>query len=243
MPPYHLEAGQAFGAGGQYVILVQHLQHGGAHQAGDQSNGIKRKGEHRQHPVPPAQPLAGREYLQLHGKSQLQNVTDDEIGDGNADDGDEHADIIDGLARLLCGDGAQEQAYHQSKAESADAQSRGIGKGLGNGVVYGTAVVDQGIAQVSLEQVAQVGEILLDKRFIHAIVGHHVGFDGRCHLIAVEGIAGQQAHQDEDESDQHQQCDHGDEAAFDDISCHRLNLFRSGESGAAAIAAKKRAVP
>ena len=141
--------------------------------------------------------------------------------DRHAEDGDEDHQVIRPLAALDAGEDAEAYAQHQADRAGRKAQRAGDGKARGDHVVDRAVLVLKGDAEVSVQQVVHVGEVLLDLRLVQAVLGLHVRADFRQdHLFVGKRIARDGLHQDERRRQDDPQRQDGDQQTLDDVFDH-----------------------
>ena len=213
---------EALGAGRADVVGAQHLDHRGAHQAGDDGDLRQRERDDGQGEVvethSPEIETGYGEPTEPQSEDQRQQRTGDEGRYRNADHGDAHGGIV--RSRVLPHGGGDPEANASEKrdrdGESADG--KGDGQALGQEFRDVLVLVLHRRAEIACNHIAQVFEVLLMDRLIEAEAGAHVGFDfgGQLAVDGV-GVAGRGPHQEEGDGDYGQHGGDGGENAPRDV--------------------------
>ena len=147
-------------------------------------------------------PARDVEPIEFKAEDESEEGADDKGGQADADHGDGHEGVVDTGIAMGGGIDAEGDADEKGDEQSGKADGSGDGPALSDDFVDGETLVSEGRAEVPLDEVAHVLDILNDEGFIEAVVGFHFGDemlgDG---FLVEEGAAGGEADQEEGNGD------------------------------------------
>ena len=192
--PDDLAPAQALGDGGADVVGGDHLEHGGAHVAGDRRHGGEAEGEGGHEGGGEALVAGDREDRPLHREEVLQQAADDEARDRDADEDEDDGEVVEALAAVERREDAEPEAEDDGERHGAEAEVERDREGGPDDVVDPAAALGERVAEVALGEVRHVDQVLLDQRLIEAVVGVQARPDLGGDARAGEGVAGDEAH-------------------------------------------------
>ena len=202
--------GHALGARGSDIILLHDLEHRGTGHARDVRDGGEGEARHRQDVVLPCAQAVGRQPLEHAGEQIQQQNGDDEQRHAHADGRDHHGYAVKQAAALDRGGHAQQHADHQRQQHRQNTDARGNREAALDQVVDLHAGILIGNAEVAVENLVEVGEILFIQRLIQTVFLVEALHDGLGHALLAFGkrAAGNGMHQKEAGGNQN---DNGDD--------------------------------
>ena len=218
----HLIGGDALGAGGADVILVQGVQHAGLGQTGDVGHGVHRKADDRQDVVG-VLGAPGGHPAQLDGEHQQQQGGQHEAGGRSGQSGEEHDDAVDDFAAVQRGHRAKHQAEGDGHRRRRQAQLRADLHAGGDGLKHVAAGLEADAEVMVEQQPAHVVHILHRHGLVQAVAGlqrRHNG--GAQRLFRAERAARNGIHREEGDGADDEDGQDRQKYALHHIFCHKI---------------------
>ena len=229
--------GKAFCAGGSDVVLAEFFEHGGADHSGEDGGEGAAHGDGGQDEMGDAAGSADRKPAEFDGDKQDEDGAEGEGGEGQAEQADEaEGAVLPAVAAESggdsCGDGEQD-----CNEDGGDGELNGVGV-AGEDEVSDRIVEAEGVAEVSVEDSSPVVDVLGVEGQVESVSvtqGDDVGRSGTFAQHLLDGVAGDEVNEDEDDGDN--QPDYGNRV--DEAEEQRANgagNLEAGQSGSSAIA-------
>ena len=242
--------GQPLGSCRPDIVLVGDVEDGGAGDPRDDSEGDRAQRDGRQdevadrvperleiqrqervdhdevrlelHADPRIDPPAGGQPVQLGREDVLQRVAEHEDRDGYPEERDDGHHAVAELLRVAGGPSTERHADADREQHRPGGQLDGGGEARKQ-LIDDRAVVDHALAEVALQQLRHVEQVLLVERLVQAHAGHDLGCQLRRGVLSEQGldrVSRDEVDDREDEDGQAEQDrDRGDESS-DDVPQH-----------------------
>src|SRR5450756_16069 len=195
MPENDKRLGESFCPRCRDVLLAQDLEHGRTHKACYECYRIPCQRKGGKDDLSKGTPAGGRHDVQSQGKDEHEQYRHDEVGDGHAQECNEHHEIVLPAVLPECTPDAQRDADDDGEKHRHRSQYGRHGKSIIDDVVDSTVFVLETGTEVPPQKVLDVVDILLPDRIVQVIAGLEVLDDLRWQLLfAGEGPRWKQAH-------------------------------------------------
>ena len=155
------ELAHALGSGGADIVLSDHVQHAGAHEAGDVAAGRQRQGDHRKHVGRSAGEAGGRYQFQFHGEQNHKRGGDHKARNRDSHRGKHPDHIVLPLLPAQRRETAKRYADHRSHHHRNGADLGGdrerLLDNIHNRLILGLHIAD---AEIAVQQVFQIIRVL-----------------------------------------------------------------------------------
>src|SRR5450830_264970 len=180
------------------VLLAQDLEHGRAHKTCYECYRIPCQRKGGKDNLFYGTPASGRHEVQSQGKDEHEQYRHDEVGNGYAQERDEHHEIVLPAVLPECTPDAQRNADADGKNHRHHSQCSRHRKSIIDDVVDSTVRVLETGTEVTPQKVLHVVDILLPERVVQVIADLEVLDDLSWQLLfAGEGPRWKQAHHEE----------------------------------------------
>ena len=160
----------------------------------------------------------------MQGKGGNEQRPQDKRGHAKADHGQRHWDMVPGAVLFERGRHARHQPQRERDDQGLAAEFQRHRKGVRNNLVDSSAGIFEGRAEIALQQMFHLQQVLLEQRFVQPVVRFHPRPDfGRDLLFRVKRAAGRQSH--------HEKCGRGDDEKDRDRLKKRRAMKRNMVSG------------
>ncbi len=204
-------------------MTAEHLDHAGAHHAGDVGDLLDGERHHRQQQVLPGAtvPTAGRQPAEQHAEHQRQQRGDHEIGHRDPRQRSTHHHVI---RRRVAPDGRDHPQRHTDQQRGQNRPHPQLQTGreaLADQLADIEVLVLEGRTEIALHQIAQIAQILHRQWLIQVIGRAQVLLDFRGQAaLAIEGAARGDPHQEERQGDHDQQGGNRLQQPFEGVAQH-----------------------
>ena len=170
--------------------------------------------------------------MELGREDVLERVAQDEDGDRDAQQRDDRDQAVTPALRVSRGPATQRDADPDGQGHGPDGQLDGRGESREQ-LVDHAPVVDDALAEVALQQLAEVDEVLLVQGLVETHAGHDLGGQRRRRVLAeqrLDRVARDQVDDREDEDGQPEQDgDRADETSGDVLQ-HSVGRLVPGDT-------------
>jgi len=193
--------GQALGAGGADVVLIELFEHGGADHAGEDGGEGAAHGDGGQDEMGEATGSADREPAELDRDEQDEDGAECEGREGQAEQADEAEGAVLPLIAPKCRGNARWDGYEDGDEERGDGELNGV-RITGEDEVRDGVVEADRVAEVAVEDSVPVVEVLLAEGLVESVgvaEGDDVGGAGTFAEHLLDGVAGDDVDQEKDD--------------------------------------------